>query len=210
MPNAVTLSGWKEFDAKLQGLPRVLTDEINGEVKYAAEKWAELAKKDAPKDLGFLAGGISVGLPLKNVNGELISSQWEVYSKSENSPYMEWGTKTRVNVPADLSAYALQFKGKGQGDYYDFLNAILDWVIRKGIANRYSIKTQKPIKINIEKPGKGKVAKSDYERLQQTAAAIAYSIMKYGVHPHPFFFIQMPIVSKDLFSNVDKILKTEH
>lgn len=202
MPTTITLTGFKEFEAKLKAMPGILIREIGGEVFASGQLWVDKAKNAAPVDVGFLTGQISMQ--------RMAPMEINVTSHASYSAYMEWGTKRRTKVPADLSTYAAQFKGKGSGDYYEFLNAILDWVIRKGIANRYSIKTQKPIKINILKPGKGKVAKSDYERLHDTAAAIAFSIIRYGVNPHPFFFIQVPLVEKQLFTQVDKILKTEH
>lgn len=36
------------------------------------------------------------------------------------------------------------------------------------------------------------------------------SIITKGIHPHPFFFIQVPLVQKQLDTNVQKILNTEH
>jgi hypothetical protein len=205
MPTSITLTGWKEFETKLANMPKILEAEIGGEVQYAGEYWADLAK-NAVVEHSFDTGGLAGSITSK-YEGKMVA---EVTSAKEYSAYVEWGTKGRANVPGDLSSYAAQFKGKGSGDYYDFLNAILDWVIRKGIANRYSIKTHQPLKINITKPGKGAVAKDDYQRLESTAYAIALSIIRHGIRPHPFFFIQVPLVEKKLFSAVDNILKTEH
>lgn len=169
MPTTVTLTGWKEFEAKAKNLPKVLMEEIDGEVRYAAEYWAGLSKRDAPKDVGFLAGGIDA----KHIS-EGIS---EVVSNADYSAYMEWGTKTRVKVPGDLQTYASQFKGKGNGG--DMKKMILAWCERKGISKEYWY-------------------------------PIFLSIIRKGVHPHPFFFIQVPLVEKQLFTNVQKILNTEH
>ncbi len=36
------------------------------------------------------------------------------------------------------------------------------------------------------------------------------SIMVKGIRPHPFFFVQVPVVEKQLINNVRNILKTEH
>lgn len=204
MPTSVIFTGWKEFEAKLKNMPATLMKEFDGEAKEAANNWAGLAKNTAPVDVGFLAGGISTK---KTADG-----LWEVTSNAKYSAYMEWGTKGRVKVPADLSGYASQFRGKGGGDYYEFLNAILDWVVRKGIANRYSVKTKNPIAISLNKYG-GKLnsqGRSDYDRLHDTARAIALSIIRHGVRPHPFFFMQKPIVEKQFVSNIKAILNREH
>lgn len=39
---------------------------------------------------------------------------------------------------------------------------------------------------------------------------IFMKIMKVGVNPQPFFFVQMPIVEKELFGRIKVILETEH
>lgn len=170
MPTSITLSGWKEFGAKCKNMAAILQQEVGGEVRDAAEYWVGLAKRDAPKDIGTLAGLI---------DAEHISPMHsEVTSHAEYSAYMEWGTKTRVRVPADLQGYANQFRGGGleKGNAKRFIFA---WMNRVGVPKEYQWPT-------------------------------FLSIIIKGVHPHPFFFIQVPIVEKQLFANVQKILNTEH
>ena len=184
MSTSITLSGFKEFQGKLQRLPKQLMEEVDGEVQYAAETWAGLAKRAAPKDVGFLAG---------QIDAKAVSvGNWEVVSNAEYSAYVEWGTKSRAKVPADLQGYASQFKGKGRGDYYDFLKSILEWVERKGIASRFSVRTKKKLK----------ATKADNDRILAAAEAIAFAILRHGVKPHPYFFIQIPIVEKQLYAGV--------
>ena len=191
MSATVTFNGWGEFQSKLKALPQVLFDEIDGECMDAAGEWEELAKLDAPKDQGFLSQNIKpyqVGL-----------MHYEVVSGSEVSAVMEWGTGSRMKVPSDLQSYASQFKGQPSGgDYYDFLNAILDWTKRKGIGGNY--------KGSIEK-----LSSKKKDQLVETAEAIAFSIIRHGVRPHPFFFVQQPIVEKNLFDRINKnVLSKEH
>ena len=137
MPTTVTITGFKEFEAKLKKLPKKLSDEINGEVKEAAERWANLAKDDAPWDVGFLAGKISASVDLVKKDGELKIESWKVTSASEYSAYMEWGTKSRARVPSELTAYASQFRGGGAKLFGDigkgFFDSILEWVKRENI-----------------------------------------------------------------------------
>lgn len=169
MPTTITLTGWKEFEVKCRNMPKILQDEVGGEVRYAAEEWAEFAKRDAPKDMGFLAGGIDAK--------HIAPMESEVTSSAEYSAYMEWGTKSRVQVPGDLAAYAATFKGKGGGG--NMKKFIFAWCERKGIQR------------NLWFP-------------------IFLSIVRKGVHAHPFFFIQVPVVEKLLMGNIQKILNTEH
>jgi len=179
MPNVVTLTGFKEFEAKLKKMPDILKSEVSGEVKSAAEEWAKLAKDtlslpypNGAYDTGFLAGGI------KTKHGTDKDMFSEVTSLMAYSAYMEWGTKDRVKVPPDLAAYAAQFKGVGGGKGLT-KELIYAWAARKGIAKEFWW----PIFI---------------------------SIVKKGVKPHPFFFIQKPKIEKILFAGVKKIVETEH
>lgn len=169
MPTSITLTGWKEFETKLKNMPKILEQEIGGEVEDAVRLWAAGAKRDAPKDQGFLAGLIS--------SRKLSPMMAETTSEANYSAYLEWGTKTRVRVPAELQAYASQYRGgNNQGGAKKMIFA---WMERVGIPK---------------------------ERQWITFL----SILIKGIRPHPFFFIQKPIVEKFLFTNVQNILKTEH
>lgn len=192
MSNTVTLTGWKEFEAKAKGMTAVIEGQINSEVLAAALDWRDLAIKDVPIDQGFMKGLISA-----NRTGKMTA---EVTSPSKYSSFMEWGTKSKKKVPAELSSYASTLTYNKTGDYYAFLKAILEWVERKGIASRFSVKTHKKLSHT----------KADNERIVQAAEAIAFSIMRHGVNPHPFFFIQMPKVEEYLKKNVQNILNTNH
>lgn len=140
MPNAIVLSGWDEFKQKMNKLPAVVTDEIDGEVEDAIHYWEELAKRDAPVGDGHLRPNITSKTGPEKMEAELTSPVFY-------SAYVEWGTGARVSVPADLAAYAAQW-----------------WTH----------------KVHV------------------------------GIYPHPFFFVQLPLVEKFLFGNVKKILETEH
>jgi hypothetical protein len=140
MANEIILSGFKEFQGKLKSLPIEIKDEADLHVQYAAERWEELAKLDAPIDQGGAAGLVG-GIKAAKIQDMV----HEVVSAKHYSPYVEWGTGTRVSVPADLRAYAIQFKG-----------------IKKVI----------------------------------------------GRYPHPYFFIQKPIVERELIANLRKLLET--
>jgi hypothetical protein len=74
---------------------------------------------------------------------------------------------------------------------------ILDWVKRKGIGGKYR---------GSIAAGKVTLSKKKQDTLVKTAEAIAWSILKNGVKPHPFFFKQIPIVRRDLFRKIRNIL----
>lgn len=168
MPTTIALSGFKEFEAKCKNLPKIIMEEMDGEVEESSRHWASLAKRDAPKDQGFLAGQIT--------NKKIKLAEWETVSPAEYSAYLEWGTKTKVQIPAELQAYANQFRTKGTGDAKKMIYA---WMKRVGIPVQF----QWPV---------------------------FFSIITKGVNPHPFFFIQKPIVEKEFITRAQKILNTEH
>ena len=107
MANELKLEGFKEFGDKLKSASTDVLDEIDAEVYDAAKMWEERAKIDCPKDNA--GGGGIAGSIFGDRTGFMES---EVVSPVAHSPYMEWGTGTRVSVPADLQGYAIQFKGK--------------------------------------------------------------------------------------------------
>lgn len=178
----LTISGIEEVTKKLD------YSKYKTEIQKSFDKFglnaATEAKQFAPVDEGHLRSAIySKPLELSVEIGCAVSY----------AAYLEFGTRKFAadyvnSLPPTWQAYATGFKGKGGGDYNEFLNAILDWVIRKGIAARYSVKTQEPIKVNLKKPSSGAVGKSDYERLHDTAYAIALYIIRNGIKPHPFLY----------------------
>jgi hypothetical protein len=166
MPNQVTITGFKEYQAKLDRLAKEFPDDLDEVSHNAARTWARNADRDAPRDFGKLAGRIE--------EAPVSPGIWDVNSPQEYSPYMEWGTKSRVSVPAELQSYAAQFKRKGPPGG---AQAIYDWARRVGIP--------------------------------QNAWIFVYlSIIRKGVHPHPFFFKQRPIVEKQLITDLQQIIET--
>lgn len=108
MSNGVRLEGFDDFKRKLQagaGVPA----KAHAIVTDLTYKWKELSIKSAPVNHGRLRSGISA--TISPINATPIVG--EVYSPALYSPYMEWGTITKVNVPSSLQSYALQFKGRG-------------------------------------------------------------------------------------------------
>jgi len=162
---------------KIEGLKGVITridnfrddavDDIGKTLVAGAKKIEERAKRFAPVNNDFLRGGIiaDVDNPLRT----------RITSSAFYGPYVEFGTKRKFK-PNGRQEIAAQFKGKGRGDYFDFLNAILDWVIAKGIG------------ANFTKSGNISRSKSSKEKQLDAAQAIANSIIRNGIKAQPFFF----------------------
>lgn len=170
MPANITLSGFKEFADKCNSLSEDLMQEVDGEVEDAARLWESGAINDAPVDQGFLRQGIA--------KDKVTDGEWDITSNAEYSAFIEWGTKTRVNVPAELQSYAAAFRGGGSRSG-NAKTLIYAWMDRVGVPKQFQFIT-------------------------------FISIITKGIHPHPFFFIQEPIVEQQLLTNVTRIINTEH
>lgn len=107
MSNAIKLDGFKQFQDKLKKLPANLRSTSDAYVQRAAQDWEGRAKRAAPVQVGNIGGNLRGNINSEK-KGEMLA---EVTSGVFYSPYVEWGTGTRVKVPADLQSYAIQFKG---------------------------------------------------------------------------------------------------
>jgi len=186
----VNLIGFKQFQDTFNKLPEKLRKETETGIREAADQFRDLAINDAPADVGFLRSQITVK------KGEGLT--YEVISGSKYSAPMEFGTKRNFkSIPGIDSS---QFKGgPSGGNYYDFLNNILDWVKRKGIGGKYR---------GSITAGRVTLSKKKQDTLVQAAEAIAWHIIRFGVKPHPFFFKQIAPVRRDLFRRFRETLKT--
>lgn len=184
------VQGISQFQKKLKDLPVKVQKEVAGEIEDSARKINSKQVKAVPID----EGGLKQGIGFKKTK----PLEYELFSSKHYSPFMEFGTKSRKVIPAELQDYAKQFNLKGPNIGFDaFFQIILDWVHRKGIAGRFSVKSKKRV------GSKSKQLEEDFE----VAWPIALSILKKGVHPHPFFFQPFFDERKALVDRVRKIVE---
>lgn len=72
-----------------------------------------------------------------------------VHNLSDYAPFVEFGTKSKVSVPAELKSYAMQFKGSKKGSFNDLLKNIERWAYRKGLPTEAVF----PIALKIARDG---------------------------------------------------------
>jgi len=72
-----------------------------------------------------------------------------IFSNAPYSAYVEFGTGTKVKIPAGFESLAAQFRGKGGGTFDQLLDNIKDWCRRKGIDEKLAY----PIAVSIVKTG---------------------------------------------------------
>jgi len=174
------VKGFRELFARLDKAPSTLVQEVQRELKDGADRIAGRALRKVPKGEGGIARSISVQ--------EISKTQYDVVSAAFYSAFVEWGTKSKAQIPPELAAYAAQFKGYKGGTLADFLKAITGWVRRN----------------TIKFSGAGRNL-----TLDETARIIMIHILKYGVKPQPFFFDGLkqeePIILKHIEAVINDI-----
>lgn len=183
------VQGISQFQKKLKDLPAKMQKEVGGEIEDSARKVNAQQLRLVPID----EGGLKQSTGFKKIK----PLETELFSGKHYSPFREFGTKSRKQIPAELQDYAKQFNLKGPNIGFDaFFLIILDWVRRKGIAGRFSTKTRKRL------GNKNQQLSEDFE----VAWPIALSILKHGTHPQPFFFKPFFEERKALVERVRKIV----
>jgi hypothetical protein len=181
----------------------VLSREMQGIVQAELNAWADDTASNAKSLVS--ANSSDEGALLRSISPIYGNGSAKVVATAKYAAYIEFGTRKYAaayvsSLPADWQTYAATFKGKAGGDYYDFLNAILDWVKRKGITARYSVKTRKRLRNS----------KADDERLVDAAQAIALSILRNGIPAKPFLYPSvnktLPVLKKKLRAVFKKML----
>lgn len=188
-PFTIDIKGLGNVQKKIKSLPEKLQKEVSGEIEAATREINARQLRLVPVD----EGGLKQQTGIKKVN----PLEWELFSAKLYSPFMEFGTKTKARIPAELTDFAAQFKQSGPKIGFDaFLKIIAAWVRRKGIAGRFSVKTRR------------RLGSKATQQTEDEAAAypIAISILRKGIHPHPFFFPPYFLVRKDLINNIKKIV----
>ncbi len=121
----IQVKGLKELQARLKKANTSLTKEVGAELKQGANDMVAEAKSRAPKDTGFLWNEIS--------NSAIDQLHYEVVSGAIYSPFMEFGTRTLVEIPEGLEEFASQFIKLDTGTSLEAKEAIFEWCRRKGV-----------------------------------------------------------------------------
>jgi len=172
--SAPSVTGVPELIAKLTRLGTEGARTAKASVSVVADLIVADAKSNAPADLGTIRQNIG---QTTTQEGEVTMSR--VFSAAPESAFQEFGTGGKVEVPEFMADIAAQFKGKSSGDFEAFVKALTGWVKRKGInpVGSYQVSTRS----RITRGGKKDID-------EQTAYAIARSILKNGLKPQPFLY----------------------
>ena len=184
------LTGIQEAINTLKSYSDSLKEDVTNILIESKNNIETNAKINAPKNLGTLAQSINSGI-------EYSDNKITMYvgTPFKYGAYMEFGTGGKVDTRG-YDDYASTFRGKGEGTMYEFIIALTEWVKLKGLAGTYSVKTHKRT---------GRKAKFNSQD-NQVAWAIAISILKNGIRPHPFLLPAFESEEDNLRNNINKYL----
>lgn len=162
------VKGLSQLEKRLKSASAKVKKEVGGELLDGARRINAKQLRLAPVDEG--------GLKQATIYKKVHELHIDLTSSKHYTPFVEFGTKTKVRVPSELQEYAKQFNVKGPNIGFDaFLKIITDWVRRKGIN-------------------------------EAAAYPIAISILRHGVKPHPFFFQPFFEERETIVKNVANVL----
>ena len=122
---SVMIKGLASTIAELRAYGKDIDKMIDAETESIAFQIEADAKKLAPKNFGKLAQSIS--------HAKVKPALYKVTVNELYGVYLEFGTGTKVSVPAEFADMASSFKGKKQGTFKQGLEAIKVWCKAKGI-----------------------------------------------------------------------------
>ncbi len=120
----IKIDGLDKLQSSLDEKARSLEKEIDAEIGFACDEAVGYMQTDAPADQGFLRSHISKAKAALN--------DYEIVAQSDYAAYVEFGTRSKVQIPAGLEEVAASFKG-GNVSSLDAKEAIFNWCKRKGI-----------------------------------------------------------------------------
>jgi HK97 gp10 family phage protein len=163
------IKGFDQLQKRLGNLPAKLRKEVGGEIQDGARRINAKQVRLVPVDEG--------GIKQSTTTQKISELEVSITSSKRYAPFMEFGTKRRVLIPAEVQEFAAQFNVKGPKIGFEaFLNIITVWAQRKGIEDK-------------------------------AAYPIAISILRHGVKPHPFFFQPFFDEKDIIVKHVENVLK---
>lgn len=182
MATGITLRGYERLLKRVTTLPAKVQAEVSlGMKKDAYELNAQAVRNIKANDsIGASGGGGGLlGSQIVTPVQDGLFEGWGIFNVAPYAAFVEFGTGSRANPPAEWSTYAATFKGKGGGgNVDDFLLSIVEWVRAKGLSGSYSVKTQR-------RTGS---KNAQLEQDLQVAYPIFLSILRNGSRPHPFLY----------------------
>lgn len=186
---------------KLKGLDKTIKDvqklatDANKNAKIALVDFGTRveteAKRNAPANEGKLRSSINPTFDNKTFTIKITVA-------TDYAAYQEFGTRKFAaayvgTLPQEWRTYAATFKGKTGGSMDEFIQSIMAWVRRKGIA------------ATATKSGNDSSSVSALDKQQQAAYWIAINILQNGIKPKKFLYEAVKDNLPKLQSDFNKI-----
>lgn len=157
----------------LAQLDNEVSREVDAEMQASVNKMALTAKRKAPSNFAELRNSIG---------SERISPlSYSLFANAYHAPYIEFGTRGKVDVPAEMEPVAAAIKARPKkGNWTQFVNSIYEWGTKKKV-----------------------IKKGD----KNHAVNIARKIYKFGIAPQPFLWPSFVAERSKLVRRISDIVK---
>lgn len=179
---------FKKAVLDLEKIEKNKLEEIEREVREAADQAVLLMKTSSPINEGRLRGSISAE--------DETPYLYNIAAQSKYAAYMEFGTRTLVSIPPGAEEIAAQARNQKGGTLADMEKSIRRWVRLKGIAGTYSVKTRR-------RTG-GKALRQAQD--DSVVFLIMRKLLKVGVKPQPFFYPAIQRVAPGFVKKLTEII----
>lgn len=102
----IEVQGLDKLRKKYGKLPDILVRDLDEEMSALADDYVARVESATPVGLSGQLKGATTKKRIGVLNYEIVNGKFY-------AAYVEWGTVSHVSVPAELQAYAAQFKGQG-------------------------------------------------------------------------------------------------
>lgn len=169
------ITNLSEVMGKLKDLDKRVQQDVKDEINASALNIQSGAKRLAPVNLGQLRN--SIYLKERTVENGYV---FTIGSSASYAPYVEFGTGGKVSIPKGFEELAGSFKGKKGGKFKDMVDALAQWVRKKGIGGGND---------------------------RSIAYAIAISILRKGLRPQPFLIPSFEAEKPKMINNIKKAIQ---
>lgn len=184
----IKTTGFDDLIKKLESAPKKVTELVDGVFDNTAKEFVARAKRDAPKDTGFLTGEID-----RRKEREM---RYNIFSSSRYAGYLEFGTKRNFTPIPGFEKEAAELKNLGSiGTAEEAIENITQWVKRKGIRFKSASKFK-----SGQKQGQNRLL-----TIEQTVWIIWHFININGIKAQPYFFKQVAIAEGQLEKDLKQI-----
>lgn len=121
---SLRVTGIKKALGALEDYKDTKTKQLETATQKATIDVDRNAKQNAPSDTGMSRS--SIHRTSNKLNGT-------VSVNANYAPYVEFGTGSKVEIPAGLEDVASEFRGGGEGSFDDMIESLEAWANRKGI-----------------------------------------------------------------------------